>query len=105
MKEEVKYIIPRNYDFKPKLFGIIEYKLGVFVSALTLALIIIFQNIKMVAIMKIQIIIVIIVPIIMIGTIGVRGEKFFDILKLLFSYYLKPKIYFYFKEGCSLVND
>ena len=105
MDEKTKYIIPRNYDFKPKLFGIIEYKFGIFVSALTLLLIIILQNFKMVALMKIQIIIVIIVPIVMIGTVGVRGEKLFDIIKLLFSYSLKPKVYFYFKEGSSLASD
>lgn len=99
MKEKVKYIIPKNYDFKPKLFGIIEYKLGVFVSALILILILIFKNINIAAIMKLQIIITIVAPIIMLGTIGVRGEKFFDIFKLLLSYYLKPKVYFYTKIG------
>ena len=55
--------------------------------------------------MKLQIIIIIIVPILMIGTIGVRGEKFFDILKLLLFYYLKPKVYFYSKNGLKLFED
>ncbi len=101
MEEKIKYIIPKNYDFKSKLFGIIEYRLGIFLSALILALIIIFRGFNISAIMKLQIIIIIVVPILMIGTIGVRGEKFFDILKLLFSYYLKPKVYFYSKNGLS----
>lgn len=101
MSEKPKYIIPKNYDFKPKLFGVIEYKLGVFLSSLILFLVIIFQNINISAIMKLQIIIIVVIPILMVGTIGVRGEKFFDILKLLLSYYLKPKIYFYSKIGLS----
>ncbi len=105
MDEKTKYIIPKNYDFKPKLFGIIEYRLGIFISVLTLFLIIIFQSFKIAAIMKLQIIIIIIVPILMIGTIGVRGEKFFDILKLLLFYYLKPKVYFYSKNGLKLFED
>lgn len=99
MDEKVKYIIPKNYDFQPKLFGIIEYKLGIFITALILILIMIMHNINMPAITKLQTVITIIVPIIMIGTIGIRGEKFFDILKLLLSYYFKPKVYFYFKLG------
>lgn len=99
MKEEKKYIIPKNYDFQPKLFGIIEYKLGVFITCLILTLILIMYNLNIPAIAKLQIIIIINVPIVMIGTIGVRGEKFFDILKLLLSYYLKSKVYFYSKTG------
>ena len=105
MSEKPKYIIPKNYDFKPKLFGVIEYKLGVFLSSLILFLVIIFQNINISAIMKLQIIIIVIIPILMVGTIGVRGEKFFDILKLLLSYYLKPKIYFYSKIGLSFFEN
>lgn len=99
MEKEVRYIIPRNYDFKPKLFGLIEYRLGVFVTGLILVLILIFHNINIPAILKIQIIIVINMPILMLGTIGVRGESLFDIIKLLLSYYFKQKIYFYEKEN------
>ncbi len=93
----MKYIIPKNYDFKPKLFGIIEYRLGIFLVILTLSLIFILHNINIPAMIKIQIIIITLTPIIMIGTIGVRGEKLFDIIKMLVIYSLKTKVYFYSK--------
>lgn len=104
MNEKIKYIIPKNYDFQPKLFGIIEYKLGVFLTTLILILIILLHNLELMAITKLQIIIIVIVPILIIGTVGIRGENFFDIFKLLLSYYLKPKVYFYFKVGLKHNN-
>lgn len=94
----MKYIIPKNYDFKPKLFGIIEYRFGIFVLSLSLILIFILNNINILAIIKIQILLLIIIPILMIGTIGVRGEKLFDILKILLFYALKQKVFFFSKE-------
>lgn len=94
----MKYIIPKNYDFKPKLFGIIEYRFGIFVLSLSFILIFILNNINILAIIKIQILLLIIIPILMIGTIGVRGEKLFDILKILLLYALKQKVFFFSKE-------
>lgn len=99
MEEKTIYVIPKNYDFKPKLFGMIEYRLGIFITILTLTLIFIFNNINIPAVTKIQIILILNIPILMVGTIGVRGEKLFDILKILLVYYLKPKLYFYSKIG------
>lgn len=94
----MKYIIPKNYDFKPKLFGIIEYRFGIFILSLSFILIFILNNINILAIIKIQILLLIIIPILMIGTIGVRGEKLFDILKILLLYALKQKVFFFSKE-------
>ena len=94
----MKYIIPKNYDFKPKLFGIIEYRFGIFVLSLSFILIFVLNNINILAIIKIQILLLIIIPILMIGTIGVRGEKLFDILKILLLYALKQKVFFFSKE-------
>ncbi len=99
MEKNIRYIIPKNYDFKAKLFGLIEYRLALFISGLTLFLILIFQNINIAAILKIQIIIIIDLPIIMIGTIGIRGENLIEILKILILYLLKQKVYFYEKSS------
>lgn len=93
-----KYIIPKNYDFKPKLFGLLEYKFGVFLLILSYLLILIFQYINIPVERKIEVFLVITVPIFLTGTIGMNGESFFDFLFLLFSYWQKNKIFFYFKR-------
>ena len=93
----MKFIVPQNYDFKNKLFGIIHYSNLVFVliwSILIFSIInIIFQNIDI----KIFLFISLFFPIFLINIIGINGESFINIFICIIKYIISPKLYLYKK--------
>ena len=93
----MKFIIPQNYDFKNKLFGIINYS--------TLALNIIWDLFIFCILdfliknwsVKISCFIIFCFPLLLFSIIGFNHENFITVLFYLFKYIKRPKIYFYKK--------
>lgn len=93
----MKFIIPKNYNFKPKIFGLIDYKtatLDIIVGILLFFIVnIIFSSIKL----KIYLFIGLYLPILLLSIIGIRNENLVSTLIYLIKYYKSQKIYLYKK--------
>ena len=94
----MNFIYPKNYNFKPKLLGIIEYSTAIFDIILALVLYF-FLNlfIKDISV-KISIFIVIFFPILLVSILGINRESFLSILKYLYKFFKKRNIYLYYKN-------
>ena len=91
------FIIPQNYDFKNKIFGIIDYSTAFFniiwYIIVFLILNLFFKNWNI----KIFMLISLCFPITLFSILGFNGEPIVLVLKYLFKYLFRPKIYLYKK--------
>lgn len=94
----MKFIFPKNYDFKTKLFGVFDY--------LTLIINIIFDlfvfSVCNLLFNNTNIIIFICValcfPLLLLSIVGLNNENVFLVLIYVLKYFLKPKLYLYNKH-------
>ena len=94
----MKFIFPKNYDFKDKLFGIIDYSTAV-LNVGWYAIVILISNIFLKNLqIKIFIFIVLCFPISLLSIVGFHGENIFYVFKYLFKYFSRQKLYFYSKN-------
>lgn len=93
----MKFVIPQNYDFENKLFGIIHYSNLIFIfiwGILIFSIInVLFQNIDI----KIFLFISLVFPVALISIVGINGESFINVLICIIKYILSPKLYLYKK--------
>ena len=94
----MKFIFPQNYNFNNKLLGFIDYSTiilnlvwDVFIFLL---LNILFYNWNI----KIFLFIIFCFPLFLFSIIGLNGENIFYILKYIFKYLFRPKIYVFKKD-------
>ena len=93
----MKFIIPQNYNFKNKIFGIIDYSTAFFNL---LWYILIFLLINLFCInwnIKIFLLISFCFPITLFSLIGFNGESIVQVFKYILKYVFKPKLYLYKK--------
>lgn len=93
----MKFIFPRNYDFKTKLFGVFDY-LTIIINIIFDLFIfcicnLIFNNINI----KIFIIVSLCFPLFILSIVGLNNENVFSVLIYILKYFLKPKLYLYNK--------
>ena len=93
----MKFIFPQNYQFKNKLFGIIDYSSlilniiwGIFIY---IFINLFFQNINI----KIFIFILFFLPIFLFSIIGFNHENIIYIITYLYKYIINNKLYLYKK--------
>ena len=93
----MKFIFPQNYNFKNKLFGIIDYSSLIFniIWDLIIFLLInlLFKNNNI----KIFIFIIFSLPIVLFTILGFNHENILNVFIYLIKYIKRPKIYFYSK--------
>ena len=93
----MNFIFPKNYNFKSKLFGIIEYStalLDVIIAVLLYLLVnIFFNNINI----KIYVFICLFFPILLISILGLNKESFISVFKYIFKFFKNQNIYLYKK--------
>lgn len=94
----MKFIFPKNYDFKSKLFGVFDYITiiidiiyGLFIFSLCNLL---FNDINI----KIFIFISLCFPILILSIVGLNNENVFLVLIYILKYFLRPKLYLYNKS-------
>ena len=98
------FIIPKNYQFKPKLFGLLDYQTAVldiicagFLSGIV--------NLFSWAIsIKIYIFIGLFIPFLLFSVIGVHNENIASVLIYVLKYYKNQKLYLFKKENVSFTN-
>ena len=91
----MRYIFPKNYNFKNKIFGIIDYTTAIFNVLIFVFLFsiinLIFKSINL----KIILIIIIYLPIFLFSIIGFNNENILYIIFFIIKYLIKPKLYLY----------
>lgn len=91
----MKFIFPRNYNFKSKLFGIIDYSTAIVNIIYDLFIFslcnLIFKNINI----KIFLFIALCFPLFILSILGLNNENIIFVLIYLIKYFIKPKLYLY----------
>lgn len=93
----MKFIFPKNYDFKSKLFGVFDY-LTIIIDIIYSLFIFSICNLLFNDIyIKIFIIISLCFPVLLLSIVGLNNENVFLVLIYILKYFLKPKLYLYNK--------
>lgn len=93
----MKFIIPHNYNFKNKIFGIIDYSTAFFNAIwyiIVFALLNLFFNNWNI---KIFLLISLCLPITLFSIVGFNGEPIVYVFKYVLKYLFRPKLYLYKK--------
>lgn len=94
----MKFIFPQNYNFKNKLFGILDYS-TVIINIIWAALL--FQIVKItpfVLNVKISIFITFYFPLLLFSIFGFNNENIFYFLSYMLKFVKNRKVYFYDKS-------
>ena len=97
-EEEIEYIIPKNYDIKPKILGVIEQEALVLFIIINLLLFLILNNIINNIFILVEIMIIIALPQAIILINGINGESIVYVIKYMVIYIIKEKVYLYEKQ-------
>lgn len=93
----MKFIFPKNYDFRAKLFGVFDY-FTIIIDIIYFLFIFSICNLLFNDIyIKIFIIVSLSFPILLLSIVGLNNENVFVVLIYILKYYIKPKIYLYNK--------
>lgn len=94
----MKFIFPKNYNFKSKLFGFIDYStalidvvLGTLIFFITNLL---FKNINL----KIYFFVGLFFPILLFSILGVQKESFLNVLFYIIKFFKNQNVYLYKKD-------
>lgn len=93
----MKFIIPQNYNFKNKIFGIIDYSTALFNIVWYLFVFFIINFIFNDWNIKIFLLISLCFPITLFSILGFNGEPIIYVIKYVFKYIFRPKLYLYKK--------
>ena len=93
----MKFIFPQNYDFKNKLFGIIDYP-TLFVNIVWFLLIFLICNFLFASInVKIFVFICFSLPLLLFSFSGFNGENIIYVFIYMYKFIIKQKLFFYQK--------
>ena len=93
----MKFVIPQNYNFKNKIFGIIDYSTAFF-NIIWYAIVFIFLNLFFSNwSVKVFLLISLCFPITLFSIIGFNGEPIVYVFRYVLKYIFSPKLYLYKK--------
>ncbi len=93
----MKFVFPQNYDFKNKLFGIVDYS-TVFVNLLWYAFVLLLVNFIFESLtLKIFVFVVFCFPLLLFSFAGFNGENILYVFSYLIRFLLKSKLFLYKK--------
>lgn len=93
----MKFIFPKNYDFKTKLFGIFDYFTIIINIIFDLFVFCICNLIFNDTNIIIFICVSFCFPLLLLSIVGLNSENIFLVLIYIFKFFLKPKLYLYNK--------
>lgn len=95
----MKFIFPQNYDFKNKLFGMIDYS-TTFINLLWDVFVFILVNLIFNDLtIKIFIIVIFCFPLLLFSLTGFNGENILYVLSYLMRFFFRPKLFLYKKSN------
>lgn len=93
------FIYPKNYNFKSKLFGFIDYSTAIIDSVIAICIYfllnIFFKDFNV----KIFLFVSLFFPILLISIIGLNRESFITVFRYLIKYVFSNKLYLYKKSS------
>ncbi len=91
------FIFPKNYNFKPKLFGFIEYTTAI-IDAIIAFILYVFINFIFTSInITIYVFISLFLPILLISILGINRESILSVCIYMFKFIKNQNIYLYKK--------
>lgn len=96
--EKINFIFPKNYNFKSKLFGFIDYATALFVAIYGITLFTILNLILNSLNIKIYLFVSLYFPIILVSFLGINNENIINIIKYFFKYLVSQKVILYEKQ-------
>ncbi len=94
----MKFIFPQNYHFKNKILGIIDYTTA-FVNVVWYVIVLILVNLIFNSIdIKVFVFITLCFPLLLLSFSGFHGENIVVVIRYLFKFIFRQKIYFYSKK-------
>lgn len=94
----MKFIFPKNYTFKNKLLGFIDYTTAIFNLVFSTITFSILHLLITSLILKISLFIIICFPIALFSILGFNGENFLYVFSYILKYYINQKLFFYNKN-------
>lgn len=94
----MKFIFPQNYNFKPKLLGILDYNtifLNIIWDLIIFLITFLFNNINI----KIVVFLIFSFPMFLFSFSGFNGENIIIMLSYIIKYFFSKKIYFFDKRS------
>ena len=91
----MKFIFPANYDFKPKLLGILDYNTAVFNVVWDIFIFCLVNLLVKFSGIKIFLFILLCLPILLFSIIGFNHENFLYVLSYLLKFFLYRGVYLY----------
>ena len=89
------YIIPQNYNFKSKLFGVIDYPTAILNVVIIALLIFVLRILPISLIAKSIVFVICYLPLFLVSLFGFYSESFLFVLIYVFKYLISPKVYIY----------
>ena len=97
MIEEIEYVIPKNYDIRPKILGIIEQEALILFLIVNILFFVIINNLINNIFIVLELMIIISLPQAIILVNGINGENIVYVIKYMEIYIFKKKVYLYEK--------
>lgn len=94
----MNFIIPKNYKFKNKIFGIIDYSTGIINIIWNIIIYLILKNISVNISIKIFIFSLLSFPILLCTIIGFNNDSPISVFIIMIRFIIKPKIYVFRKH-------
>ena len=91
------FIFPKNYDFRPKLLGFIEYSTAIIDTILWIIIYSIINLIFTDIDLKIYFFIALFFPILIISVIGINRENFISVFLYIFKFFKNRNVYLFNK--------
>lgn len=94
----MNFIFPQNYNFKYKLFGIIDY-ISAIINLIWGGIIYILINFFFRSIqIKIFMFIIFVLPVLIISIVGINGENILNVFIYIIKFLIKPKLMIFNKK-------
>ena len=94
----MNFIIPKNYKFKPKLLGLLDYQTAV-IDGIWAGILYILSNIFFISLThKLYFMIALFLPFLLFTIVGINNESIVSVSIYIFKYLKKQKIYLYKKQ-------
>ena len=94
----MKFIFPQNYNFKNKLFGVIDYSTAIVNVIWDVFVFLIVHFLLPSFTIKIFVFVVFCFPLLLLSFVGFNGENIVYIFSYLFHFLIKPKLFLYKKS-------
>lgn len=95
----MKFIFPKNYNFKYKLLGFIDYSTAIFLVILGFILYFILNLFIQNLMTKIYIFIIIFLPFLLFSILGLGRENILSVIYYMYTFFKNRNIYLYSKKN------